>query len=151
MSDRIAVMDRGRIVQAGTTRELYEAPQSDFVARFFGETNALRAVAELQEGQLLARLDEGALALPPGCARPGERITVFIRPNRIRLAAPGAAFLRRATVRDALYLGSTVRATLAVADGPVLVALLPGYQALAAGDDVGLDWSETDLRVFPAP
>ena len=148
MSDRIAVMDRGRIVQVGTTRELYDRPQSPFVARFFGETNTFEAVAALQEGRLVARLATGMLALPEGAAVPGDRITVFLRPNRIRLAAPGTTPLARAVVRDTLYLGNTMRATLALSDGPELVAELPGYQALSAGGQVALDWSADDISVF---
>lgn len=148
MSDRIAVMDRGRIVQVGTTRELYDRPQTPFVARFFGETNTFEATAALQDGRLVARLATGMLALPGGSAAPDARITVFIRPNRIRLASPGAAPLARAVVRDTLYLGNTLRATLALSGGPELVAELPGYQALSTGDEVALDWSSDDIRVF---
>jgi putative spermidine/putrescine transport system ATP-binding protein len=50
MSDRIAVLDRARIIQVGTGRELYERPVTEFVARFFGESNVLTGMVTDTDG-----------------------------------------------------------------------------------------------------
>jgi putative spermidine/putrescine transport system ATP-binding protein len=98
LSDRLAVMERGRLVQVGTPREIYERPRTAFVARFIGESNVL-----VQEG------------------RP-----VSVRPERIELVPPGAAGgAPIGRVEDTLYQGERVRVTVALADGGRVIASLP--------------------------
>jgi spermidine/putrescine transport system ATP-binding protein len=89
MSDRIAVMSRGRIEQVGTPEQIYGSPATAFVASFVGESNKLRGrVAERHEG--LVAIDgpagrvwaRGDLA-PHGLA-PGDPAIVFVRPERMR-------------------------------------------------------------------
>jgi spermidine/putrescine ABC transporter ATP-binding subunit len=115
MSDRVAVMNEGRIQQVATPKDLYLSPANSFVADFFGESNLFRGVAE---GSRLS-LDGRALPLP--ASRTGQAI-ICVRPEAVRLddaEAPEWAF--DGTVTDARFLGSLLRIQLQTDFGPVVV------------------------------
>ncbi len=97
MSDRIAVMSKGRILQVGTPTEIYEAPANRTVADFIGETNFLTAEAsddgvKLSDGQLLSTLTEHR-----------GPVTLAIRPERVSLAADGQLLGK---VENVVYVGT---------------------------------------------
>ncbi|MGY4533453.1 spermidine/putrescine transport system ATP-binding protein [Pseudomonas sp. TE3786] len=97
MSDRIAVMSKGRILQVGTPTEIYETPVNRTVADFIGETNFLSAEGledgvRLSDGQLL-----GAISAQRG------PVTLAIRPERISLAAEGQLLGK---VENVVYVGT---------------------------------------------
>ena len=112
MSDRIAVMNRGRYEQLGDPESLYERPTSRFVAGFLGVSNLLPAkVAGTADGYVLAQLgDEARVRVPRGLVNGHEAIEVGVRPEKIRMhktdedVPPGANELQ-GTVVDASYLG----------------------------------------------
>jgi len=113
MSDRIAVMNGGRVEQVGSPRDIYEHPETAFVADFVGSLNALEVtVDELVGDYALARLGEGQrVVIPagPGVAA-GEAVRVAVRPERVRIdtsgetASDGGSRLD-GTVREVVYLG----------------------------------------------
>ena len=88
MSDRIAVMDQGRTLQAGTPTEIYERPASRFVADFIGETNFLEGVVLRRDGTYVV---VDVAGMPPALAQsaeefaPGKRVTVAVRPEKITI------------------------------------------------------------------
>jgi iron(III) transport system ATP-binding protein len=88
ISDRIAVMQKGRLVQIGTAADLYERPRTRFVANFIGKTNVVEGLAEgpdqVVRGALRLRVTGAAL-------RPGSAVALSIRPHQIVLQPPGAA------------------------------------------------------------
>lgn len=88
MSDRIAVMNNGRVEQLGTAAEIYHHPRTEFVASFIGETNIVEAeVLEQRDGRIFCRL-EGGLDLwikANGTEVTGGRMLVSVRPEKIRL------------------------------------------------------------------
>jgi len=89
MADRIAVMDRGRVLQVGTPEEIYETPQTQFVADFIGETNFVKGtLIEKKDKYGVVKLDESTLirAIPsnPDMAV-GQEVTVAIRPEKLNL------------------------------------------------------------------
>ncbi len=97
MSDRIAVMSKGRILQVGTPTEIYEAPANRTVADFIGETNFLTAEAgddgvKLSDGQVLSTLTEHR-----------GPVTLAIRPERVSLAADGQLLGK---VENVVYVGT---------------------------------------------
>ncbi len=108
LSDRIAVMKAGRILQCSTPRELYERPNSHDVAEFVGEMNFLPGrVLSTGERVTVEVPGFGALAVPPGTSAPGEgeAVTLALRPERLALVreakdAPGFA------VRECTYFGN---------------------------------------------
>ena len=93
MSDRIAVMSAGRILQVGTPRDIYDRPAERFVADFIGETNFLsRATSSKAEsGRATVKLVSGATdhraISPNGPSRSGE-VTIVVRPEHARIVAP---------------------------------------------------------------
>jgi putative spermidine/putrescine transport system ATP-binding protein len=118
MSDRIAVMDNGRVLQVGSPNEVYDEPRSDFVAGFVGVSNLLELEVEsVADGVAHLRLgpeDEVLAAVEDG-VRAGETALVTIRPERIMILEGGASAQSgtdchaSGTVRESLYAGPTTR------------------------------------------
>ena len=119
MSDRIAVMESGRILQVGSPREIYDAPATRFVAGFIGESNVIDA--RIEGGR--AHLPGGHVPAPPGAD--DGRASLAVRPERIRLAAPGTADAIPATLAASTYHGTDLTAHLRLADGTEIAARLP--------------------------
>ena len=94
MSDRIAVMNGGRVEQIGSPREIYDRPRTAFVADFIGSLNAFDlCVDELVGEHAVMRLDDGSrvvAGLGADC-RLGATVRVAVRPERVRIAASGTA------------------------------------------------------------
>jgi len=93
MSDRVAVMSQGRIEQIGSSAEVYNKPQTAFVASFVGENNAIAGkVASSEYGYAVIDTPFGRLrAANPRGVKPGDAAVLFVRPERVRLAEAGAA------------------------------------------------------------
>ena len=112
MSDRVAVMNAGRIEQIGTPTTIYEAPATRFVAEFIGRMNFLPGtVLSVQGGSGVVRLAQGkklTLAFPTGAAS-GAAVEVAVRPERARLAPAeqvGDDLSLPCTITNVLYLGA---------------------------------------------
>jgi spermidine/putrescine transport system ATP-binding protein len=107
MSDRIAVMNAGRIQQLGTPSGIFETPQNRFVAEFVGTENFLAVGESASEG---VRLAEGSLLrLPAKVATPS---VVAIRPQNVRMAPAGltgAANIVEGRLQEIVYAGTTTR------------------------------------------
>jgi len=153
MSDRIAVMSSGRILQIGSPTEIYEQPTSRFVADFIGETNFLAArCEEVAEGQARFRLRSGDLV--QGLAIPGllsgAEVTLAIRPERLDLLADGQPGIP-ATMQDLLYIGNDTVCTVNLADGTQLQARVQNrhgaVHASAPGSAVRVSVAPPAVRV----
>ncbi|WP_342364180.1 ATP-binding cassette domain-containing protein [Terrarubrum flagellatum] len=117
MSDRVAVINEGRIQQVASPRDLYLKPQNSFVANFFGESNLFRGAAE---GDRLA-LENGELPLAE--SRSGSAI-LCVRPETVRIdganqAAPNWAI--DGTLTTVRFLGSLLHMQFATVHGPIVV------------------------------
>ncbi|MGE0769654.1 MAG: ABC transporter ATP-binding protein [Hyphomicrobiaceae bacterium] len=154
MSDRIAVMEQGRIAQLGTPEEIYRAPASRFVAGFIGESNLYRARA-LGDGA--AELEGGIrVQLPPGAADNGQGdLGLMLRPERVRSLAPGGAaeIAFDGVIKEVVYLGETIKYRIASDDGRFnVLARWPLHEAgqiLSAGHRVRVGWRSADMHSFP--
>ncbi len=165
MSDRIAVMRAGRILQEGPPAELYDQPVDRFVADFIGQSNFFEGVVEDPGPPVVVRTDRGVALrapLPRGgraLAR-GERAAIALRPERVRLEAPGAeppagwaSALGR--VRERTFLGDQVELGVDTpALGHVIVRLnhRPGSPEarFAPGAEVQVGWAEEDALALGA-
>jgi spermidine/putrescine ABC transporter ATP-binding subunit len=134
LSDRIAVMNAGRLEQLGSPREIYEQPASRFVADFIGASSVVEAHA----------LDERTVALPGGArlrvalARapaPGSRVQLLIRPERVELGGAGLNTVS-AHVISVMYLGDHSEVRLELPGGARLLATVRGAVTLGRGDVV---------------
>ena len=118
MSDRIAVMQAGRIHQIGTPREIYSKPVNSFVATFIGDTNLLTGkVIDVAAGCATVQTDAGlsvrAAGQPPAV---GEEVRLSVRQELIKLGREAENLPNRfqARVEDVLFAGSVVKYTLCV-------------------------------------
>lgn len=117
MSDRVAVINEGRIQQVASPRDLYLRPQNSFVANFFGESNLFRGAAE---GDRLA-LENGELPLTE--SRSGSAI-LCVRPETVRIDGAGQAAPNWAidgTLTTVRFLGSLLHMQFATVHGPIVV------------------------------
>ena len=112
ISDRIAVMKDGRIVQLGSASDLYRRPMSTFVARFIGRANILRGTVLRSDGHSVA-LDLGGQQVSfssSGTYLKGATVCAVIRPEAISLAPAGEGL--QATLEGQVYLGDKVEYAL---------------------------------------
>jgi spermidine/putrescine transport system ATP-binding protein len=150
MSDRIAIMNAGKVEQLGSPEELYERPTTRFVADFIGTTNLLHGKVE-DDGTV--RLSSGELA---PCANqrltPGSEVDLSVRPESIRLVDDDTPLGLRGTVEQAAYLGTTVSYQVRTGGGLTLTVLTPKTDTrLPAGTDVVITWPPADALVLGAP
>ncbi|MBM4407285.1 MAG: ABC transporter ATP-binding protein [Chloroflexi bacterium] len=164
MSDRIGIMNQGRLLQVGTPREIYGRPADAFVADFVGSLNAFDLrVDEVSGGRAVMRLADGehvAVALEGAVAAPASTIRVAIRPERIRVTeaqaagadtgAPGASRVG-GVVTAVDYVGSLTTYRIETALG--LIAAQEANDTLApdlvVGDRVVLSWAPDAAFVLP--
>jgi spermidine/putrescine ABC transporter ATP-binding subunit len=114
MSDSVVVLNKGVAVQSGKPRELYERPQSRFIAEFMGDANILEATLEGADGKYLTVvLGQGERARVPEPARPPTTrlLQVCVRPEKMRIEAVAPAGMNslRATYEEAIYMGAITR------------------------------------------
>lgn len=111
LSDRLAVLHRGRVVQVGSPPELYEHPQHVFVASFLGNANVLRAqISRVESGEMEAIVNDQLRFTIDSSNRfaPGESVLIALRPEGIRLTAQNAPHEFRATVESVEFQGTSV-------------------------------------------
>ncbi len=146
MSDRVAVMHRGRIEQVAPPRELYEAPATAFVAGFIGNINL---VAGRAAGTNAVDCG-GATLAATGTAPAGAAVALALRPERVRLDPTGAVdTVLPMTVVHVVYQGETVRYVLKSDAGLELQALELGEVRFTAGGRVRAGWAAADARMIP--
>ncbi|WP_293576866.1 ABC transporter ATP-binding protein [Phaeobacter sp.] len=153
MSDRIAVFNQGRIEQVGAPRDLYEAPETKFVADFIGETNFIAGqAAGCGNGCASVRGLNGQLGAP---LVDGAAAVLAVRPERLRVISnttPGAENTLTGTVKELIYLGQSRKAIIALEDGTEVAALEQAAQAeataLAIGSQATLSFRARDARIL---
>jgi iron(III) transport system ATP-binding protein len=142
ISDRVAVLQHGRVAQIGSAEELFERPRTRFVAEFIGRTNLVEAVAagadRVSAGPLRLRVAAGDLS-------PGARLVISIRPHQIELVlgdepAPDASLnVIGGTVLRASFLGDSVDYQVKLADSDVVLRVAgPTPPRARAGERVSL-------------
>jgi spermidine/putrescine transport system ATP-binding protein len=152
MSDRLVVMNAGRIEQLGEPREVYERPRTRFVAGFIGTSNLItRPVRRLDaDGAVLdVGTDESIVA--PGAAevgaRAGSALDVTVRPEKMIISSgppePGRCVLR-GRVTEVVYLGTSTQYAVSAFDGTDLTVFVQNASDSSdiahRGDDVWLSW-----------
>lgn len=150
MSDRIVILDRGRILQIALPAELYERPATEFVAGFLGKSNFLRGkVAAASGGQVAIHMPGfAATAVENGiAAQAGQAAVAALRPEKIRLAAPSAgaevtSCAVRGHVGDITYLGSSIEVEVRLTGGETLLATVPaGQRSFVEGEEIVASWA----------
>jgi spermidine/putrescine transport system ATP-binding protein len=154
MSDRIAVMNAGRVEQIGDGRSIYDDPATPFVASFVGENNGVTGIVEeLEKG--IATLDTAIGRLKgrggAGLTR-GALATIFVRPEALGICAPGATPDLSAEFVGAAFEGNLTLVSLRASNGqPMTMSVGRDVQidALAPGTPLGLTFSDAAALVLP--
>jgi spermidine/putrescine ABC transporter ATP-binding subunit len=156
MSDRLIIMNNGRIEQEGTPVDIYQAPRSAFVADFMGKCNKLpvRLTQVDREGvAVLMVLDSGGSLHVPwsGTDAPPQRAMAFVRPEHVMIAARGEfrdqTNVLSGTVRRRVYLGSATMLHVALNEATDMVVECRNSPEGTSGYEPG---SKVDLFVPPS-
>jgi putative spermidine/putrescine transport system ATP-binding protein len=158
LSDRIAVMNEGRIVQVGAPEDLYAQPSNRFVAEFLGESNFLSGTVETVDEQRVAvRLPGGELVagVPAAKLAVGARADVMVRPESLSVARADLSPAPHANVLDGVvrmvnFIGNAREYEIHAANVDLTAhrQIKSGRESFAVGDPVRLTAAEKDCLVF---
>jgi spermidine/putrescine transport system ATP-binding protein len=151
MSDRIAVMNGGLVEQVGSPREIYERPQTAFVADFIGSLNVLDLRVDERVGDYaVMRLDDGervVMLAGPG-TRVGDALRVAVRPEQVQIAGSGSAASDggsrlQGTIAEMVFLGMYTQFHVETRVGRLVSYRLADESlgALEVGSRVALEWA----------
>ncbi|MFI9642579.1 ABC transporter ATP-binding protein [Micromonospora sp. NPDC051925] len=143
MSDRIAVMESGRVRQIGAPQEIYHRPATAFVARFIGRSNVLDLpVVTATAETVTVGLPDGSeteVTAPTGHGlRTGDTALVSVRPEHLGLTSATEAGALTGRVTEVEFTGMATNLVVEVAGEPVQVAAIDVPAGIAVGDQIGL-------------
>ncbi len=144
VSDQIVVMNGGLVAQAGTPQQLYEQPESEFVAGFMGEAMLFDG-----EGQGDGRVRLGPITVQPRQPAPAGRLKLAVRPEAWSVSDPSTAGLP-GTVAKSAYLGSFLELTLDTELGAIFVVVPEVERVWAPGDRATLTLGTRGVSVVRA-
>jgi iron(III) transport system ATP-binding protein len=158
MSDVVAVMNQGRIVQEASPIEIYRAPSERFVANFIGLTNFLDGhVTSAPNGSGLGMVEtrSGTLScMVPATAKVGDAVTVMVRPEDIALSTPSSAEsghnILSGKVVAALFMGEAMEYQLEMHGGTRMRLKLHASNVVAHGDTVSIQIPPNQCRALMA-
>jgi spermidine/putrescine transport system ATP-binding protein len=156
MSDRIAVMNRGRVEQIAAPEEVYDRPATTFVAGFIGVSNLMPATVT---GSREVKLDQGqTISTETGGFSPGERCHAVVRPEKLRVElgenGQGRDQARvEGLVASSLYLGTATQIAVDLGEGTRMTVLVPNADEAerqrlpGGGARVGLSWEPEHMHL----
>jgi putative spermidine/putrescine transport system ATP-binding protein len=150
MSDRIAVMHRGRITQISTPFEAYERPQTPSASSFLGKTNTLSGEVLVRNARCVEVEVAGLILDVPHEGRSMKgRVNVYIRPEKVRLTDHEAVARTRGRIATCVFLGNQWLLEIETGLGKLSIARPNfGPPPPAEGEEVGVLWDDDDLRVL---
>jgi len=154
LSDRIAVMNRGRIQQIARPRELYERPANAFVADFVGESNLLFGrIAAVRDGRAEIGFENGMRLTASADMPIGTQVGALIRPERLWPAGAGAGSANRlcGEVVETIYVGTSHKYRLRLANGAEFLVRVRDSASQASaeiGTLMTFDVAPEDVHVF---
>ncbi|MFZ5488733.1 MAG: ABC transporter ATP-binding protein [Thiomonas sp.] len=155
ISDRVAVMFEGRMVQVGAPAAIYQEPEHPFVAQFIGISSRLPARLLDPEQGMISVLDQ-PLQAPRARGLKHSELHLYLRPEDVRLHAlnggtpPGAVL--QGTVRESTFFGAVTRLRVDLDSGESLLSDLStsAAQQLPIGSRVHIGWQADAMRLLPA-
>jgi ABC-type Fe3+/spermidine/putrescine transport system ATPase subunit len=154
ISDRIAILRSGKIEQIGSPEEIYQRPQTAFVAEFLGGANMLPGVAGAFNGQRTEVASCGTIISVHGkVADAGQKLFLSIRPEALRLAENSDGPVLQAKLVSREFLGQIQRLHAALPDGTqIRVSTLGSLPvAASAGASLTLAYDPAQITVYPGP
>jgi putative spermidine/putrescine transport system ATP-binding protein len=147
MSDRVAVMEQGVVVQIGRPTEVYDRPRTRFVSEFLGTANIFTGVVTSACGAgawsvaLDAQAGAGGVVETDAVLRQGQRVTLAVRPERLSIGPAGDGAIR-AELRDVVFRGASFAYELiAVGQDQPIFVYSQARQPVAPDECVGLTWA----------
>lgn len=157
MSDRIAVMNNGRIEQVASSEEIYSRPATKFVATFIGDTNLFDGRVISREGpELMVESRNLSIRVSQNTIQPMEAVHISLRPEKIKLADPASKpewdNLFDGRVIETTFMGSFLRYEVTLDSGLELVVQAPNDtgQIWHKGDSVKVGWARDGCVLMPA-
>ena len=154
VADRVVVMRKGRIVEVGEPRQLYDRPGNLFTANFVGQSNFLEGTVR-SLGDRMAKVEvrgEQYLTVNGTDAQPGNPVVLAVRPEHLSLHADPGANSIRGKLGESRFMGSFIRHSLNLENGNgVLVDLPVGEAKPILGAEVSVYFNPDYLRVYPRP
>jgi spermidine/putrescine transport system ATP-binding protein len=162
MSDRIVLMNCGRIVQVGSPAEVYNRPASEFASRFIGEANLLNGRIRSIDQKCISVDADGLTLITPKASgfAVDQPVMVSMRPERVSLFRPEDPVPQTCqnvfdgTIEGAIFLGPSGRYHVRLAEGQVIVvdqAATEGVLRYQVGDQVRAGWDISSSVVLAAP
>ena len=152
LSDRIGVMNRGRLEQVGTPLEIYNHPETAFVADFVGESSIFNGrVRRSQGGASEVVLDNGLSLVATGERPEGEAVGVLLRPERLRLASGSGANVFTGRVAERIFVGNAWRYRVQLPQGVELSIRLSAEEFSGAtheGDQLSIAVAPEGVHLF---
>jgi spermidine/putrescine transport system ATP-binding protein len=155
MSDQIAVMHSGRVIQCGAPEDVYEHPQEEFVAGFIGISNLI--AGRVTDGRQVLIANGVRVPAPlPEDVGPGDEVNLSIRPEKIAIdeEVEDGMVAMDGTIEARVYLGVMTQITVGLGDGARLVALEQAWHRARAEDRwepgmaVRIGWSPENSLVL---
>lgn len=144
MSDRIAVMNRGRLEQVGTPEEVYNHPETKFVADFIGESNIIEGYIEnMTDDSIEVTMESGKAVIHETGYRMEEMVYLCIRPENLKISMEAKEGFRfRGQVKEHIFIGSTNKTMIEMPNGQMLKSVTPAEDELIpVGTAVNVFWN----------
>lgn len=135
MSDTIVVMNAGRIEQIGRAEEIYERPQTEFVAGFIGVSNTIEGIVETVNGFSVINIGKAKVPAQADGAKVGERVRVLVRPEKINLSATPSPNALAGRIESIVYLGESSQLLISVDDSHAMTVLEQNRRAFQSGEN----------------
>jgi iron(III) transport system ATP-binding protein len=152
LSDRVVVMNSGRVEQVGTPEEIYAHPASLFVADFVGQVNALPGrVVERTESQINVETLGHRIGVPTQSCTAND-VLVLVRPEAIRVSVPAGEGSPAGVVEEVEYRGDRIEYRIRIGQTLVIAieASLQRRVRIVAGERVGLEFVDAAIHLLPA-
>jgi ABC-type Fe3+/spermidine/putrescine transport system ATPase subunit len=151
VADRIGLLQAGRLVQTGTPEDLFERPINRFVAGFLGDVVLLDAVVRGSGAETRLEIAQGVALAGASDHRPGTKLTLGLRPERLRVVAGGGVNAIQAVVEGLTYAGPTLEVAMRLPCGAALrmvrAAELPRPMP---GESIWVGWDAAAVLLLPA-
>ena len=153
VADRVVVMRKGRIVEAGGPEDLYDRPANLFTANFVGENNFLEGSVKRTVGTwAFVEFRNGfQLRVPSPGLMIGDAVVLAVRPEGLALVKDGFGNVLPGRVEGRRFLGATQRILVRLFTDDVVAVDLPSSQSLNTGRDVMVSFNEANILVYPRP
>jgi ABC-type Fe3+/spermidine/putrescine transport system ATPase subunit len=153
MSDRVVVMNGGRIEQIGRAEEIYERPLTEFVAGFIGVSNTIEGIVETVNGVSIIIVGNMKVSARTNVVKSGERVRVLVRPEKISISTVASPNAIAGKIDSVVYLGESTQWQISIDGGQAITVLEQNRQPFQSGESrigqtVYLSWDPENAVIL---